>query len=209
MIIKNGQRLVFLGDSLTQRTSVINPSDPAISYALDYVGSYVDILLKHLLINCPELQIDYLNKGIAGNTTQSLLDRIEKDVIAFKPDWVFLFVGQNDAGKSVPIEEFKKNLEVILNTLKQNGIAVVQMSTTPYPDDAERSAVLDVLDDIIKASSKAHVNVFVDLKKPFKRVLAANRIRKNPVNLFNDGCHLSKLGNMLIADQVYAALLRN
>jgi len=39
---------------------------PAVKYLLEYAGSYVDILLKRLLVHYPQIQLEACNKGIGG-----------------------------------------------------------------------------------------------------------------------------------------------
>ena len=51
MLIRQGEKIVFFGDSLTQRTDLNESEHPARRYSLDYAGSYVDILVKRLLIH--------------------------------------------------------------------------------------------------------------------------------------------------------------
>ena len=53
MLIRQGEKIVFFGDSLTQRTDLNESEHPARRYSLDYAGSYVDILVKRLLIHFP------------------------------------------------------------------------------------------------------------------------------------------------------------
>lgn len=51
MLIRPDERIVFFGDSLTCRTDLLDSADPSRRYSLDYAGSYVDILVKRLLIH--------------------------------------------------------------------------------------------------------------------------------------------------------------
>ena len=55
MLIRPDERIVFFGDSLTCRTDLLDSADPSRRYSLDYAGSYVDILVKRLLIHFPQL----------------------------------------------------------------------------------------------------------------------------------------------------------
>ena len=40
MLIRQGEKIVFFGDSLTQRTDLNESEHPARRYSLDYAGSY-------------------------------------------------------------------------------------------------------------------------------------------------------------------------
>ena len=63
MLIRQGEKIVFFGDSLTQRTDLNESEHPARRYSLDYAGSYVDILVKRLLIHFQRPLISYCTVG--------------------------------------------------------------------------------------------------------------------------------------------------
>ena len=69
MLLNQGDRVVFFGDSITQ-------AHPG------YV-SFIGDMLKSLYA---ELQIEVINKGVGGDKVTSLLARVERDVIAEDPD---------------------------------------------------------------------------------------------------------------------------
>ena len=67
MLIRPDERIVFFGDSLTCRTDLLDSADPSRRYSLDYAGSYVDILVKRLLIHFPQLPFTFYNAGVGGD----------------------------------------------------------------------------------------------------------------------------------------------
>ncbi len=73
--------IIFLGDSITE-------------------GFPTEQLLKEFSI---------VNKGISGDSTESVLDRLNRDVIALKPSAVFLLVGIND------LKSTKSNNTILVN----------------------------------------------------------------------------------------------
>ena len=40
----------------------------------------------------------FINAGVGGNNTNMARARLERDVLAHKPDWVVVMMGTNDAG---------------------------------------------------------------------------------------------------------------
>ena len=97
--IKEGQRLAFMGDSITQ-----SGNRP---------GGYVQLVVSAL--NQRGLKIDYLGKGISGHKSDQMLRRLDGDVINQKPkpDWMTLSCGVNDVwhGKGgVLLPAYKKNM---------------------------------------------------------------------------------------------------
>lgn len=196
--------MVFFGDSLTLRTGVIESPIPARRFSMDYAGTYVDILVKKLLVHYPMALKEYYNMGIGGNKVVDLLGRVD-EVIALNPDRVVLFIGQNDANL-FSVTEYKNNLKKLLDLFRINGIKVIQLSTTLNPN-RNKSKVLDEYDLVIKELCKEYSNYFVDVKSSFKRVSEYNEKNDTPICLFNDDCHMSELGNLLIADIVFDAII--
>ena len=74
-----GEIIVGLGDSITD----------------DY-QSWLEILRHLLALRRPQDSLTVINAGISGDTTANLISRF-LDVVNAKPDWIFCFVGTNDA----------------------------------------------------------------------------------------------------------------
>lgn len=89
-----GRPIVFLGDSLTEMFP-----------------------LKDFF---PTLNV--VNRGIYGDTTDGVLNRLEEGVIALNPTKIFLLIGTNDIEmeKEDPTEHILKNYELIIGRIK-NG----------------------------------------------------------------------------------------
>ena len=86
--LKNAERLVFIGDSITDcgRREQFAP----------YGNGYVAIVRGLNEAQAPQLHLEYFNRGIGGNTTAELANRWQEDVIELKPDWLSVLVGIND-----------------------------------------------------------------------------------------------------------------
>ncbi len=81
-----------------------------------------------------------INAGVSGNSSREGLARLQKDVLAHKPDVVVLFFGTNDGRvdapkKHVPLAEYEKNLSTIIDRCVEAGAKVV-LGTIP-PIDPE------------------------------------------------------------------------
>jgi len=100
-------RVVFLGDQITERWSGFFPGKP------------------------------YLNRGIADQTTPQMLVRFRQDVISLKPKVVVIQAGTNDiASLTGPSTEgmIAENFMSMVELAKVNGIRVVLASVTPVCD---------------------------------------------------------------------------
>ncbi|MBP2284625.1 lysophospholipase L1-like esterase [Flavobacterium sp. CG_23.5] len=105
------KRIVFMGDSITEFWSIINP---------DYFSGK-----------------PYINRGISGQTTPQMLLRFRADVIALHPSAVVILAGINDiAGNTGPstIEMIRDNILSMIELAKANHIKVIICSVLPAYD---------------------------------------------------------------------------
>jgi lysophospholipase L1-like esterase len=88
MKLRSGEKLLFVGDSITacMRESVEPPLG----------AGYVQLVHMLLATRYPELDVEFVNRGVDGNTILDLERRWDRDVIAEKPDWLFVMIGTND-----------------------------------------------------------------------------------------------------------------
>src|SRR5467141_4953609 len=110
---KNEQRVVFMGDSITD--AWVQPRFGAFFPGKPYIG-----------------------RGISGQTTPQMLLRFRADVIALQPKEVVILAGTNDlAGNTGPmtLEAIEDNLISMSELAKANSIRVVFASILPVSDD--------------------------------------------------------------------------
>src|SRR5256885_5460352 len=80
--LKKGDRVVFLGDSITQAGA--GP------------GGYVTLVREALDKDHKDLGIEVIGAGISGNKVPDLEKRLERDVLGKKPTVVVIYIGIND-----------------------------------------------------------------------------------------------------------------
>lgn len=105
------QRIVFMGDSITEFWSTID---------------------SEYFLGKP-----YINRGISGQTTPQMLLRFKADVIALRPYAVLILAGVNDiAGNTGPttLEMIEKNIISMVELARSNQILVVLCSVLPAVD---------------------------------------------------------------------------
>ena len=88
LALRSGQRFLFQGDSITDAGRREDPRGWGTGYAA--------ILPGLVYAQAAELDIEYLNRGIGGNTTLELEARWEQDCIELRPDWMSVLIGIND-----------------------------------------------------------------------------------------------------------------
>ena len=140
------QRVVFLGDSITDRWNLAAnfPSKP------------------------------YVNRGIGSQVTAQMLLRFHQDVVALKPSVVVILAGVNDVQgflqQETP-EQIERNWEAMADLARAHGIKVVFGSLLPvnnYTDAAkdvvkERNPVeLRALNAWLRAFCARHGHVYAD-----------------------------------------------
>ena len=99
-------------------------------------GGYVARLFKRLLESHPDAKLS--NLCVSGSTTDDLIrDQLQRGV-ALNPDLVTIGIGINDIGHGLTLEQFSKNYEQILSTLKDKTHATIVVTNVPDISSAPR-----------------------------------------------------------------------
>lgn len=188
---KNEQRVVFMGDSITDSWD-----DPV--YGGFFPGK------------------PYINRGISGQTTPQMLIRFRPDVLALKPKVVVILAGTNDiAGNTGPmtLEMIEDNLRSMADLAKANGIRVVFASVLPVSDYELRDGKpitqtvrrppekILALNKWLQVFAKQHGHVYLDY---FSATVDDKGFLKN--ELSDDGLHPNAEGYKVMAPLAEAAI---
>jgi len=79
------------------------------------------------------------NRGIGGQNSRQGRARFEKDVVAAKPNYVFIYFGLNDALNEralVPLDDYVKNLRWMIDRSRQASIVPVIATIHPVGEEA-------------------------------------------------------------------------
>ena len=99
-------------------------------------GGYVARLFKRIEERRPGSKLS--NVCVSGATTADLIrDQLQKSV-ALNPDLVTVGIGINDVGHGLTLDQFSKNYEEILSTLKEKTHAQIVVSNIPDVSSAPR-----------------------------------------------------------------------
>ncbi len=92
-------------------------------------GGYVTRLFNHITDSRPDSRL--YNLCVSGATTADLeANQLDRGV-ALEPDLVTVGIGINDINHGMTIDEFSKNYETILSTLKQKTHAQIVVTNIP------------------------------------------------------------------------------
>ena len=180
----NENRVVFMGDSITQGWHIEGPQ-----------GSFPGK--------------PYINRGISGQTTPQMLVRFRQDVIALRPKVVVILAGTNDiAGNTGPmtIEETEGNLASMAELAAANGIRVVLCSVTPafdypwHPGLTQAPKIL-AINAWMKAYAVQKGFVYVDFHSAMK-----DERNGLPPTLSYDGVHPLPAGYAVMAPLAEAGI---
>jgi acyl-CoA thioesterase-1 len=187
---KNEQRVVFMGDSITD--SWDNPANGF------FPGK------------------PYVNRGISGQTTPQMLIRFRRDVIELKPKVVVILAGTNDiAGNTGPttLEAIEDNLKSMAELATANRIRVVLASVMPVSDYEVRDGKpltqtvrrppekILALNNWIREFARADHHIYLDY---FSAMVDASGFLKN--ELSDDGLHPNVQGYAVMAPLAQAAI---
>lgn len=201
-------RVVFLGDSITQ--AGVKPD------------GYISLLRNSLEQAGRGADFELIGAGISGNKVPDLQKRLDQDVLAKKPDLVFVYIGINDVWHfthpntlkvgGTPKDKFEAGLQDVISRIRNTGARVVLCTPTMIGEKPDGSNAQDPMLEEYAAISRqlAQKNnlPLCDLRKSFVQYLQANNAKNEEKNvLTSDGVHLNAAGNAFVALQMMPFLV--
>lgn len=144
--------------------------------------------------------VEILNRGIGGDTTQDVLDRIEQ-VYKAQPKKLFLMIGVNDLnrklGPDVALDNYSKMFDLIDQNLPDTKVYV--HSVLPVNDtwNFTDNTSIPTLNKALRGHSEQRGYTYIDLHPVFAD---ANGDLKS--ELSNDGIHLLGAGYELWRNEI-------
>jgi lysophospholipase L1-like esterase len=77
---------------------------------------------------------DFVNRGISGQITAEMLDRMKADVIDLKPAAMLVLAGTNDIARGIPLSTIENNLTMIADLADHYKIKPLFASVLPISD---------------------------------------------------------------------------
>lgn len=100
-----------------------------------------EILGRNLAGRYPGVRV--INAGVSGDTAGEGLRRIQKDVLAHRPDLVLIAFGLNDMKNGVSLSQFESDLSAIVQEISAAGAQPVLLTTTRLQQGASMLARLN------------------------------------------------------------------
>ncbi|MEO8350439.1 MAG: GDSL-type esterase/lipase family protein [Chthoniobacteraceae bacterium] len=138
-----------------------------------------------------------------------MLERLERDVLSKKPDWMTLSCGVNDVfhhGNGVPLPEYKDNITKLVEQATAARVKVLILTATVIHEDLGNTdnATLAGYNDFLRALAKEKNLPLADVNVLFQeRITAENKPSQKVLTV--DGVHMNDAGNELMAIGVLRA----
>ncbi len=201
---KNGDRAVFLGNSITDG------------------GHYHSYIWLYYMTRFPYMDnLRIFNAGISGERAVDMNERLDADVFSKKPTVLMVTFGMNDTGYAeynqdgadlyaeLVYDDTKKHFEAMQKRLAGlDGVKVVMLGGFPYDETSKietvvykgKNAVMNRVVQMQKDAAVQHGWGFVDFSAPMQE--ASLRIQADDPMFslsFGDRVHPDNDGNMMMA----------
>lgn len=205
-MFKKDDIVIFFGDSITEA----NKTKDEWAIVSDAIGNgFVNMINAHYYLNT-DLNLRIINKGTSGDRTFDLIERIDQDVLSYKPNHVFIMVGINDIWRMFDMPqikdfktnslEYNKNIEELVTRLLSEDINVILL--TPFYLETNLTnpirKMVDLYNNELRNISLKYNLTLIDLQKSFDKLLN----NKSSFLLSRDLVHVNMMGHTYIKDEI-------
>ena len=195
-VIKNGDKIVFMGDSITH-------------YGVERSYGYVNLTVQGLAAN--GINVNWVGRGVPGEKASQMRARFQRDVLDFHPDVVTIAGGVNDiiiadkAPASGP-----EDVEAMIQMAQANNIKPVVMTPTFAAFSSENSDVSSAYAETVRGYAAKYGIPLGDnwqavtdwRNDPTKPYLEYQLHYKETI----DGVHMAPAGDRVMARTLLRAL---
>lgn len=202
--LKNGDRVVFYGDSITDN---------------GWYPKFVELFVR---LRYPNLDVRFYNAGVGGDRVSGgwmgkIDDRLTRDLFARKPTVITVMLGMNDGGYQPPKDEitnaYKTGYQHIVDRFKKEAPNARVFLIKPSPfDDVTRApgwtggynGVMKSFSDYLDGLARSNGYATVDFNAPVVSVLEkANATdAATAAKIIPDRVHPEAAGHMVMAEQL-------
>ena len=203
--IKDNQRILFIGDSITDVKWNKNVNQ---RFRLNSYDTYPLQVARALKKKRKGLKFFF--RGIASNRTYHLYDRLTKDCISLKPDVIVMLIGVNDAWENYVPEQYPPLLRPMEPHVKEvyrrikaelpnaKLITLLPFLISTIEEKQPFHKVLDEYVEKLREFASGNADEIVDLQHLFDEAEKTTA----PILLSRDSVHPTSLGHSVIASAV-------
>jgi lysophospholipase L1-like esterase len=186
-------RILFQGDSITDGNRG-RTADP--NHILGH--GYAFIIAARHGAAFPEAKLDFINRGVSGNTVLDLQNRWQADTLDLKPDILSILIGVNDNGKGVPLEQYEQVYGQVLSAAQAANPQIKLVLGEPF---VKPTGTLDEgirrRQEIVARLAKQHGAALVRYQRVFDEAT-----KRAPADYWIwDSVHPTYRGHQLMADE--------
>jgi len=201
---KDGERVVFLGNSITDG------------------GHYHSFIWLFYMTRFPNMDVRIMNGGIGGDTAYDMYKRLDDDIFSKRPTTLVVTFGMNDSGyfeynsdkaKEFGEEKYQtcfKNFKMMEKRLLElPNTRIVMMGSSPYDENAKisgntpfkgKNAVMQRIVEFQRQAALANNWEFLDLNQPMTEINQKFQQKDSTFTLCGqDRIHPDNDGHMVMA----------
>ena len=177
-IIADDKKLLILGDSISA------------GFGIKESQNWTTLLKSSFSKEGKSLEI--INSSISGDTTSGGLSRINRDLNTYKPDFVLVELGGNDALRGYPISRIKQNLLKIISIISNNQSIPIIMQIKIPPNYGKKyiEAFEDIYSEVASETDAKLISFMLE------NVALSDGLMQS------DGIHPNEKAQPVIAEQI-------
>jgi len=200
-LLQAGDRMVFLGDSITQQQI------------------YTRYVMNYFALRYPGVNIAFRNAGWGGDTAPGGLGRLQRDVLNLKPTVVSICFGMNDGHYSKfdqpSCDRYLTSMTGLVAKLKEVGVKVILLTPGCVDTDKRPSAkgddwtyndTLAKYGDGVKELATKENQPFYNLHALMLDVQTKAKAENPQFTMIPDGVHPTNAGHAIMAYALLKAL---
>lgn len=195
---KDGDRILFLGDSITEQYQ------------------YSNTIELYLTTRFPRAHFSFLNAGIGGDTAGGGKNRFKEHILDEKPTALTINFGMNDGGyggfNPNAAANFIKNTEEMLKAARDNGIrvALISPNAVDWRKQKDRKVYLETqkqfyapLQQLAQKYGIRFADQYATTRKALEKMEMDEARTADP---FPDSVHTSSMGGLFMAHAILTGL---
>jgi len=200
-------KILFQGDSITDAGRSREASGTIETLGRGYPKYSAELIAAAF----PQIEFEFINKGISGNKAEDLRRRWQEDAIDIQPDIISILIGVNDTwhratkGDWMPHEYFEICYRDILTQIKEKTNAKIIILEQFLLETGDKSHFHVDLDPKIQVTRKL-AREFADAFIPLDGLFAQACIGEEPAKWAADGVHPTPDGAQFIAGHYLEAV---
>tara|TARA_B100000941_G_scaffold83933_1_gene57820 strand:- start:234 stop:860 length:627 start_codon:yes stop_codon:yes gene_type:complete len=182
-ITAESKKLLILGDSISA------------GFGLKESENWVELFNNS--IDAERMNIKMINSSVSGDTTIGGLSRIDNDLKLYKPEFVLIELGGNDALRGYPLKQIKTNLLKIVDASLESKAKPLIMQIKIPPNYGKKYV-------------QAFENIYLEISNEKEIPLLTFLLEKVALDqslMQPDGIHPNEKAQPIIAEQIKLELL--